>query len=324
MNGIKIKGTGRCIPERVIKNEEFTKWIDTSDEWITERTGIKERHVVTTETACDLASGACLSALENAGKTAEDVDLLIIGTISMDHVTPSLACEVQKRIGAKNAVSFDINGACAGFLFALDTAASYINTGCYKSALVVGIEVLSKIVDWTDRTTCVLFGDGAGAVYIEADETRPFYMVQGTKPDNWEVLNCKAREIDSPFAIRESYPKLSDHVFMNGREVYQFAVTTVPKAIQNVLDQAHLAPSDISCYILHQANVRIIQSVAKRLGEPMEKFPVNMMRYGNMSSASMPVLLDEIHREGRLEEGKYILLSGFGAGLVYGATILKW
>ncbi|MBO7514991.1 MAG: ketoacyl-ACP synthase III [Lachnospiraceae bacterium] len=308
----------------MIKNEEFTQWIDTSDEWIKERTGISERHVVTNQTACDLASEACLNALENAGKTAEDVDMIIIGTISMDHVTPSLACEVQKRIGAKNAVSFDINGACAGFLFALDTAAAYLNTGRYKSALVVGVEILSKIVDWTDRTTCVLFGDGAGAAYVEADETRSFYMVQGTKPDNWEVLNCKAREIESPFADREAYAKLSDHVYMNGREVYQFAVTTVPKAIQNVLEQAHLEPSDISCYILHQANVRIIQSVAKRLGESMDKFPVNMMRYGNMSSASMPVLLDEIHREGRLEEGKYILLSGFGAGLVYGATILKW
>lgn len=337
MKKIRISGTGSAVPKRVVKNEDLTAFLDTNDEWIRERTGILQRHVAIDETACSLASEAAQKALQDAGKSAEDVDLLLVATISADYATPSLACQVQKEIGANRAVAFDVNGACSGFLFALHTAVAYLESGMYQNALIIGVEILSKIINWQDRGSCILFGDGAGAAVVEKSADTEtgciLSMVQGTLPQKWDVLSCKSREIVNPFrtealcAENEEEKSCTDtesYVTMDGRQVYQFAVNQVPISIQEALAKAGVTTADISHFVLHQANLRIIQSVAKRLKEPIEKFPVNMQYYGNMSSASVPVLLDELHRGNRLVRGERMVLAGFGAGLSYGATVLEW
>ncbi len=315
------------MPRQIVSNEALTHFIDTSDAWIQERTGIQQRHIAVEETACSMASEAAIKAIKSAEISAESIDLLLVATISGDCITPSLACQVQKVIGAKKAVAFDINGACSGFIFALHTAVAYMESGMCQNALIIGVEVLSKILNWEDRGSCVLFGDGAGAVIVEKQTEgttgRILSMVQGTLPEKWEVLSCKGREIINPFR-KKPCTEAPNYVTMDGREVYQFAVHQVPTAIAEALEQAGLSTGDISHYVLHQANLRIIQAVAKRLKEPMEKFPVNISNYGNMSSASVPVLLDELGRSGQLVRGEYMVLAGFGAGLSYGATVLEW
>ena len=324
---IRILGTGSSIPEREITNKDLEAFLDTSDTWIRERTGIGSRHAVTTETTTSLAAEACEKALQNAGKKAEDVDLILAATVSPDCTFPCLACEIQAAIGAENATAYDVNAACAGFLFALDSAAAYIQCGLYKNALIVGAEVLTKIVDWNDRSSCILFGDGAGAAYIEAAEDGLVAMVQGANGKKGMALYRYEAPARTPFTeIVASNEEATGtgYLEMNGQEVFRFAVSQVPESIQQVLDKAGWDKSEVDHYVLHQANARIIQSIAKRLGEPEEKFPMNLHRYGNMSSASIPVLLDELNQVGKLKRGERIILSGFGAGLTYGATALIW
>lgn len=312
---IKITGTGSALPEQRVTNFDLAKKVDTSDAWIRERTGIVERRISDEqkgESVAFLSAKAAENALEMAGRTAQEIDLILVATCSPEMMLPCCACQVQGMIGAQNAVAFDINAACSGFLFALETAYAYLKTGLYRNALIIGAEVLSKLVDWSDRSTCVLFGDGAGAVLIEKDETenkeRFLSFAQGSDGAKGMVLSCE----------RQGY------VQMNGQEVYRFAVKQVPACIDVALERAGLSVSDIDLFVLHQANVRIIEAVAKRLKVDMEKFPVNLDRVGNMSSATVPVLLDELNREGKLKAGQRLVLSGFGAGLTYGACVLEW
>ncbi|MBP3420708.1 MAG: ketoacyl-ACP synthase III [Lachnospiraceae bacterium] len=318
---IRILGTGSCLPENVVTNDDLAKIMDTSDEWISSRTGIRQRHLVKDETTAGMSAKAAEQALEEAGMKAEDIDLLIVGTLSPDHVTPSCACEVQSMIGAVNAVAFDINAACSGFMYAMNTAYAYIHSGIYKNALIIGAETLSKIMDWNDRRTCVLFGDGAGAAVVKGDETGLLKFTQGADGSKGMVLACKSRLNNNPLVQN---PTDLDYVYMDGQEVYKFAVSTVPAAIKQVMDEAGLVESDIKYFLLHQANIRIIQSVAKRLKSDLDKFPLTLDRCGNISAASVPILLDEVNKKGMLKRGDKIVLAGFGAGLTWSAAVMEW
>ncbi|MDE7020131.1 MAG: ketoacyl-ACP synthase III [Lachnospiraceae bacterium] len=317
----RIIGTGSCMPEMVVTNDDLSKIMDTSDEWISSRTGIRERRLAREETTASMSVTAAKRALENAGVTAQEIDLIIVGTITGDYVTPSTACEVQAALGADKAVAFDINAACSGFMFALHIADAYIKTGVYKTALILGAETLSKIMDWNDRSTCVLFGDGAGAAVVRSDETGLLAYDQGSDGARGTVLTCRSRENNNPFVKNPTEPS---YTHMDGQEVYKFAVTTVPASIQKVVGEAGLTIEDIDCFALHQANIRIIQSVAKRLKAPEEKFPTSLDHCGNVSAASVPILLDEINRKGLFNPGMKIVLSGFGGGLTWGSAVLEW
>ena len=308
--------------------------VETSDEWIRERTGIGERHVSVGETVVTLASEAARKALEQAGKRAEEIDLILVATCSPEQYLPCCACQVQAAIGAVNALAFDVNAACSGFLFALNTADAYLRTGLAENALVIGSEVLSKLVDWTDRGSCILFGDGAGAVVVERCEASPGILGRALHSDGTGggVLQCGARELTTPYA-RTSAAKTDQkqqtddrehYIQMDGQEVYRFATRRVPQCIEEALADAGLAVPDIDLFVLHQANARIIDAVAKRLHADREKFPTNLERVGNLSSASIPVLLDEQHRQGKLHRGDRIVLAGFGAGLTIGACVMTW
>ena len=337
----RIIGTGSALPERVVTNHDLEAFLDTSDTWIQERTGIASRHAAITETTESLAIDACRKALENAGKNPEEVDMVIAATVSPDYNFPCLACQIQAAIGAENAVAFDLNAACAGFLFAMNTASAYIESGIYKNALIVGSEVLTKILNWTDRSTCILFGDGAGAAFIEEAEEGVAGMVQGANGSKGMVLNRHNVVDKTPFQLQAEKTARKDventesasaeleyytqnGIEMNGSEVFRFAVSQVPESVEAVLEKTGWKKDEVKYYVLHQANARIIQSIAKRLGEPEEKFPMNLKNYGNMSSASIPVLLDELNRDGKLKRGDKLILSGFGAGLTYGATAIIW
>lgn len=329
---IKITGTGRALPEKIVTNFDMAKLVDTSDEWIRERTGIAERRLSTGDTVSSLAAKACVEALTMAGKDAAEVDLILVATCSPELLLPCCACQVQSAIGAHQAVAFDLNAACSGFLFALNTAYAYLQTGLYQNALIVGSEVLSKLIDWTDRSTCVLFGDGAGAAFIEKTEVDEVCangrtagieeMVMGSDGTKGMVLACAERAVSNPY-FKET-ETIKSYVYMDGQEVYKFATRQVPACIKEALDKANLTADDVDLFVLHQANVRIIESVAKRLKADIAKFPMNLDRIGNMSSATIPVLLDELNRDGKIKKGDRLVLSGFGAGLTYGASILVW
>ena len=319
--------------------------VETSDEWIRERTGIGERHVSVGETVVTLASEATRKALEQAGKRAEEIDLILVATCSPEQYLPCCACQVQADIGAVNALAFDVNAACSGFLFALNTADAYLRMGLAENALIIGSEVLSKLVDWTDRGSCILFGDGAGAVVVERCKAESRAVEEKQIPaagilgralhsdgTGGGVLQCGARELTTPYA-RTSAAKTDQkqqtddrehYIQMDGQEVYRFATRRVPQCIEEALSDAGLAVPDIDLFVLHQANARIIDAVAKRLHADREKFPTNLERVGNLSSASIPVLLDELNRQGKLHRGDRIVLAGFGAGLTIGACVMTW
>ena len=324
---IKIIGTGSAVPEKRVTNDDLSKIMDTSDEWIRSRTGIEARHLAVEETTTGMSADAAEKALKNAGINAEDVDIIIAATVSADKVIPGLACEVQSAIGAKKAVAFDINAACSGFLFALNIAAMYLQNGVYKNALIIGAETLSKLMDWNDRSTCVLFGDGAGAAVVAAEESDTsgkegiLAMVQGSDGARGSVLSCINRRVNNPY--KKDSTEL-DYVSMNGQEVYKFAVKTVPETILAAAEKAGITLDEVKYFILHQANYRIIESVAKRLKQPMEKFPTNLQECGNISAASVPILLDNVNNHGMINKGDKIILAGFGAGLTWGATVLTW
>ena len=320
---VKITGTGSCLPKLRVTNEDLSQIVDTSDEWIRSRTGIEARHLCVEETTTGMSTEAAEKALKSAGINPEDVDLIIAATVSADKYLPGLACEVQSHLGADAAVAFDINAACSGFLFALDTAAMYLEHNQWNHALILGAETLSKMMDWTDRSTCVLFGDGAGAAVLSrSEEDGLLSMVQGSDGSRGNVLNCNARVVKNPFT--GAADEKTDYVAMNGQEVYKFAVKTVPEAISEAVEKSGLRMEEIDLFLLHQANYRIIESVAKRLGQPMEKFPTNLQECGNISAASVPILLDNVRNHGMITTGMNIVLAGFGAGLTWGATVLRW
>ncbi len=318
----RIIGTGSYLPETVVTNDFLAGILDTSDEWIRTRTGIRERRLVKEETTTLMCVEAARRALENARVDPKEIDLIIVGTVTADYITPSAACFVQGEIGADRAVAFDINAACAGFMVALNTVQAYICAGIYRTALIIGAETLSRIMDWEDRTTCVLFGDGAGAAVVRAEERGFLAFDQGSDGSRAGVLSCKGRGNSNPL-IQEREDK-KEYVHMDGQEVYKFAVRAVPQSILKVLDEAELTPGDVDYYILHQANLRIIQSVAKRLEQEEEKFPISLDYCGNISAGSIPILLDAMNRDGRLQRGRKLLLSGFGAGLIWGSVLLEW
>lgn len=318
----RIIGTGCYLPEFEADNDYLATLVETSDEWIAERTGIRSRRLAGEETTTSLAAEAARKAVASSGLLPEEIELLIVATISSDTETPSTACRVQAEIGASRAVAFDVNAACSGFLYALHIADAFIKSGVYQNALLIGAETLSKLVDWTDRSTCVLFGDGAGAAVVQASETGGVLgQSVGSNGSKWEVLSCMGRPNENPLNSRKNAPGF---LKMDGREVFTFAVKTVPSCVEEALQNAGATKDEVKYFILHQANSRIIQSAAKRLKQPEEKFPMNLNKCGNTSAASLPILLAQLDEEGKLAEGDKVVLSGFGAGLTWGACVLEW
>ncbi|MBS6954330.1 MAG: ketoacyl-ACP synthase III [Enterocloster asparagiformis] len=317
----RIVGTGSYVPEQTVTNDDLAKIVETNDEWIRSRTGIGERRIATAETNSFMAAEAAKRALDQAGVAPEDVDLILLATSSPDYCFPNGACEIQEQIGAVNAAGFDISAACTGFVFALNTAHAFIQAGIYRTALVVGSDVLSKLLDWTDRGTCVLFGDGAGAVVVQASERGVIGVKMHSDGQKGGVLTCGSRT-NGNFLLGKK-PELG-YMTMDGQAVFKFAVKKVPEIIRELLEENNTSLEEVRYFVLHQANYRIIESVAKRLKVDTDKFPANMERYGNTSGGSVPLLLDEMNRKGMLKPGDKIVLSGFGAGLTWGATLVEW
>ncbi|GAA6296506.1 ketoacyl-ACP synthase III [Enterocloster asparagiformis] len=317
----RIVGTGAYVPEQIATNDDLARIVETNDEWIRSRTGIGERRIATTETNSYMAAQAAKQALDQAGIAPEDVDLILLATSSPDYCFPNGACEIQEQIGAVNAAGYDISAACTGFVFALNTAHAFIQAGIYRTALVIGSDVLSKLLDWTDRGTCVLFGDGAGAVVVQAGDRGVIGVKMYSDGTKGGVLTCGART-NGNFLLGKK-PELG-YMTMDGQEVFKFAVKKVPEIIKELLEENRTSLEEIRYFVLHQANYRIIESVAKRLKADISKFPANMEHYGNTSGGSIPLLLDEMNRKGMLAPGDKIVLSGFGAGLTWGATLVEW
>lgn len=328
MTSVIIAGVGSYVPARVLTNEELSKTVDTSDEWIRTRSGIRERRIAAADEACsDLAVKAASAALADAKVTASDIDLLIVATCTPDLPLPSTACIVQHKLGIPaHATCFDIAAACSGFLYALEIAYGQLQTNRYKRALIIGSEKLSTITDWTDRTTCVLFGDGAGAAVLNK-VNQPGIGILGTDlgADGEFVDNlCIPAGGSRTPASAETVARHDHCIRMNGREVFKSAVRVMETVAREMMEQHHLTPDQISLVIPHQANIRIIEALAGNLKMPLEKFFVNLDRYGNTSSATIPLALDEARRAGRIKPGDLTLLVAFGAGLTYGATLVRW
>lgn len=315
---IKIIATGSALPEKSLTNTELAELVETNDEWIRSRTGISSRHVCTDETISDLAASAATKALAKSGLKVEDIDLILCSTISGDYTTPSLSCIVGLRLGAK-CPAIDLNAACAGFTYALDVAAAYIETKRAKNVLIVSAEMMSKHIDWTDRNTCVLFGDGAGAAIVtEGNALKYMHLV--AEP-NIPFLYLEGKTGNSPFYkhnVEEGYLK------MDGQEVFKFAVTTIEREVKAAVEALGITKDDIDFYILHQANMRILKTAQDRLKEPESKFPSNIHDTGNMSSATIPVLLDQLLDAGKIKKGDTLFMSAFGAGLTAGSCVMVW
>ncbi len=328
MASVIIAGVGSYAPSKVVTNEDLSKLVDTSDEWIRTRSGIRERRVAeANEATSDLAIKAATSALADAKVNASEIDLLIVATCTPDHPLPATACIVQHKLGVPaHATCFDISAACSGFLYALEIAYGQLQTNRYKRALIIGAEKLSTITDWTDRTTCVLFGDGAGAaVLTKVDQSGVGILGTDLGADGEFVDNLfiPAGGSRTP-ATAESVAKRDHCIRMNGREVFKSAVRVMETVAREMMEQHKLTPDQVSLVIPHQANIRIIEALAGNLEMPIEKFYVNLDRYGNTSSATIPLALDEARRAGKIKPGDLTLLVAFGAGLTYGATLIRW
>lgn len=323
MSFVRVSGVGSYVPDKVVTNDDLSKIVDTSDEWISSRTGIKKRRIATSENTSDLAGKAALKALENSAVKAEEIDLIIVATTTSDSFIPSMACKVQREIGAKNAVSFDIAAACSGLMYAMSIARTYIIAGIYKKALVIGSEVLSKVLNWEDRNTCVLFGDGAGAMILEASDVDGIpFMDIGSDPTKYEVLTSNGLALSNPFT--ECKADAAHYVEMNGKEVFKFAVNIIEKSINDILEKENLTIEDIDYIVCHQANYRIIDYVAKSFKGHREKFYMNLDEYGNTSSATIGIALDNMNELGLLKKSQRIILVGFGGGLTWGSALVNW
>jgi 3-oxoacyl-[acyl-carrier-protein] synthase-3 len=323
----QIIGTGAYAPEKVLTNHDLMKIVETTDAWIVERTGIRERHIAAEgEASSDMAHRAAVRALEMAGTRAEDLDLIIVGTISPDMQFPSCAAFLQAKLGAKKAFCFDVSAACAGSLFGLSIANQFIATGAVKRALVVGVELLSRITDWSDRNSCVLFGDAAGAMVLgpSSDPERGLLSIHlHTDGTQTPMLNLPGGGSKTPFS-QEVLDKKLHKVTMNGREVYKFAVRVLTESVNEALAANHLTVAHIDHLIAHQANLRIIDAVLDRLKFPKEKAWLNIEKFGNTSSASLPTTLDEANRAGRLRSGDLIAMMAVGAGMAWGSAVVRW
>ncbi len=322
-----IRGTGSAVPSTVVTNDDLARIVDTSDEWITARTGIRERRVLEQDQAAsDLARSASEQALDDAGIDAADLDAIIVGTCTADYQFPSLACVLEAKLEAKNVFSFDVNAACCGFLNALSVTDMFIRSGRIRNALVVGTDVLSRFLDWQDRSTCILFGDGAGAAVLSASDNGDRGILSSrlqTDGSHAETLYIRAGGSKKP-ATLETVEKRQHSIYMNGKEVFKVAVRSMEEISRQVLAEAGLGVDDVSLVVPHQANRRIITALASRLEIPMEKVIVNVDKYGNTSAASIPVALDEVRREGRIADGDVVLLNAFGAGFAWGAAVIRF
>ncbi len=318
----RIIGTGSYLPKRIMPNSELEQLVDTSDAWIQERTGIKERRIAAVdETTVDLAEAASRQALDAAGMQASDIDLIVLATTTPNQVFPASACLLQHRLGANGCPAFDVQAVCAGFMYALATADSMIKTGMAKTALVIGAETFSRIVDWSDRNTCVLFGDGAGAVVLQASE-EPGILGTKLKADG-----SKSGFLQVPSGVSQGYSQVqagNAFVEMNGKEVFKFAVSSLSKIVDEVLNVAGKTQSDIDWLVPHQANIRIISATAKKLALPMDQVVTTVDRHGNTSAASIPLALDEAVRDGRIKRGDNLLLEGIGGGFAWGAAYIQY
>ncbi len=308
--GTRIAGTGVYLPKSLMTNFDLEKLVDTSDEWITTRTGIKERRIAKEESVLDMAVSASIDALESSGVKAEDVDVVIVATLTPEKGFPSTACLLQAKLGVKGGYAFDLSAACSGFLYALEVADGLLRSGKVKKVLVVGAEKLSEIVDWKDRSTCVLFGDGAGAVVLEWSETESELLASRMFSDGslWDIL----------------YAEKCGYIKMKGRELFKVAVRNMEDACRRVLEEAGVSPEDVDLVVPHQANVRIIKALAEKLGIPDEKVFINIDRYGNTSAASIPIALHEAIKEGRLKRGDLVLMTAMGGGLTWGAALMRY
>ena len=309
--GVGIIGTGHYAPDNVVTNKDLEKIVDTTDEWIRSRTGIEERRIAKDdEDSSDMAYKAAEIALNAANVSAEEIDLILVATVTPDTPFPSVACMIQDRLGAKNAAAMDLGAACAGFMYAMITGQQYIETGSYEKILIVGVDKLSKIIDWTDRNTCVLLGDGAGAA------------VMGKVSDGKGILSFELGANGA--GGKELYQNEHDHLVMNGREVFKFAVRQMPQSSVNVIEKAGLTKEDVDYLVPHQANIRIMDAARERLGIDEDKMAKVIQKYGNNSSASIPIALSESIDQGKINDGDNIVLVGFGGGLTWGAVALKW
>ena len=323
----RIIGTGMYVPEYILTNDKLSAMMDTSDEWITAHTGIRERRISTNEETWKMAALAGVKALENTGAEPMDIDFIIGCTNTSDYLFPAMACLVQAYLGADNATCFDVSAGCTTFVYALDMADQYIQTGRARNILIVCSDIISKCLDYTDRSSCILFGDGAGAVLVTAGDKGVIASYTRSQGAGGVVLSCPSKENNSPFFDKDAERSLhpaGDTTFMDGHAVYKFATRAMPEALEKALELAGVAPEQLRWCIPHQANLRIIKHAAKRIGIPDEKVYVNIDRYGNTSSATMPICLDELNRSGRLRDGDLIAIAGFGAGLTYGAAVLAW
>ncbi len=321
-----ILGTGSFVPDKVLTNDEIAQRVDTSDEWISSRTGIRSRHITGDgESTALLATEAARKALASAGIAATDLDMIIVGTITPEMVFPATACFVQQAIGASNAWAHDLAAACSGFVYGISTAQQFIETGHARYALVIGADTLTKLIDWTDRASCILFGDGAGAVVVgrgDDPDRGILYSTMGSDGGGWHALNCQAYGSRHPATERLDDPKKL-YMSINGKEIYQQAVRTIVELVENSLKHCALDISQLKLLIPHQMNARIIESAAKRLKLPDEKVFVNIAKYGNTSAASIPIALDECMRAKRLQPGDVIVFVAFGAGLTWGANVIR-
>ena len=326
--GVKILGTGVCFPETIVQNEDFPKIVETSDEWIVKRTGIHTRRM-TGQPTYVLAEEAAKNAITDAKISPEDIDLILCTTVTSDFITPSLACVVQGRIGAKNAIAYDINCACAAFVYTMDLADMYLERG-YKNILLISAECLSKITNFEDRGTCVLFGDGAGACVVTKGKGG-FASALGCDGTGANTLFARRPRNDIPF-VEVADPQDIDHfpdatentIYMDGREVYKFAVNAMATGVKDACEKFGITPEELDWVIPHQANIRIVQTAAKELGLSMDKFICNIAEYGNTSSACIPIALDEAVKDGRIKRGQKVCIVGFGAGLVYGGAVFEY
>ncbi|MCD6156629.1 MAG: ketoacyl-ACP synthase III [Candidatus Atribacteria bacterium] len=321
----KVSGVGSCVPSKVLSNQDLEKMVDTSDEWITTRTGIRERRIASPqETTSSLALEAARRALQMAQVDPRELDLIVVATVTPDMFFPATACLMQRELGAPQAACFDLEAGCTGFVYALVMAEKYLIGGGGNKALVVGAETLSKIVDWEDRTTCVLFGDGAGACVLEkTDHPGLIASYLGSDGGGAHLLELPAGGSRIP-ASRESVEKRLHYIKMSGNEVFKFAVRIMEEASREVAKRAGVGLEEVALFIPHQANIRIVDSAIRRLKIPQEKIFVNVHKYGNTSSASIPIALDEAYREGKIKEGDLVLLVGFGAGLTWGSALIRW
>lgn len=328
LGNIRISGTGSYLPDKVLTNHDLARMVDTSDEWIISRTGIKERRIAAdAQSTSDLATRAARKALEQAGVSAEQLDLIIVATISPDTYFPATACYVQRNLEAKNAVCFDLSAACSGFLYAMSVARQFLSTHSCDTALIIGAEKLSSMVNWDDRNTCVLFGDGAGAAVLERATEKGDHGVlstfMATDGNQTDILVVPGGGSACPITPTNAEQRLNT-ISMQGREVYRYAVTAMRSACDRVLLDANLKASDISMLIPHQANIRIIEAIRERLGVPLEKVFINLDKYGNTSAASVAIALDEANRSGAIQRGDKVLLVAFGAGLTWAAAVIQW